>query len=279
MTGQTSGKHSLQRVGDIHPTLLWQDAYFESLMQAAYDAGLVGEDEAQRIQMDCFYLLAEKTKKYTSGSSSFEIDDGENIMQSNAYTIGLYLKSLPTPLDAIEAVKVTPVAQLYTLGQQSLCAKLAACQGLYHQVLQSLTKVSHTCYISTLTDAVQQFFDLYVDYWTWYNAHMLPKNVKFRYPIYCGDYVTGFVGVEYVERYLQAVYYENLFCEYFDDEVVHNILYHAYGDYSNGRFNIFGQLLQQTASQARYSQWIKDIGRENKQAQVYMEMAVKSLSQ
>jgi hypothetical protein len=229
--------------------------------------------------MECFNLLAEKTKKYTSGSSSFVIDDAEIIMKSNVYTIGLYLKSLPTPLDAIEAVKITAIAQLYTLGQQSLCAKLAAARDLYHQVLQSLTKVSHMCYMSTLTDAVQQFFDLYVDYWTWYNAHMLPKNVRFRYPIYCTDYVDGFVGLEYVERYLQAVYYENLFCKCFADETVRNILYHAYGDYSNGKFNIFGQLLRQAAPQAPYSQWIKDIGRENKQAQAYVEMAIEKLPQ
>jgi len=197
MTGQTNGKLDLQQPSGVNPASLRQDAYFESLMQAAYDAGLVGDDELQRIQMECLNLLAEKTRKYTSGSSSFAVDDAENIMKSNLYTIGLYLKSFPHINDAVAAVKARPIAELYSFGQICIKDKLAACRQLYKEIFDCMTVEE--------SELIEQFFALYNDYWTWYNAHEIPPKVRLRFPALYEESAKGFAGVECMERYLQAV--------------------------------------------------------------------------
>lgn len=322
MTTQTNGSSSLMRPGAINPTLLRQDKYFESLIKAAYDEGLLGDDEAQRIQMDCFYLLAEKTKKYTGGSSSFVADDGESIMKSNVYTISLHLKSLPTNMDAIEAVKAIPLGELYALGQKNIQTRLATCRYLYHEILKNMVDIDQLCYLSTLTESVRQFFERYTDYHAWYHAHELPKGVAFHYPIcypgyigkqgvYAHSKLEDFVGIEYVQRYLQAVYYENLFCKCFDSEAIHRLLMDENTAYSSERFNIFEKVLSRAVGRivagaqgeglclshgkigAPEAVWAKkplgkgdldrlcrqlmaEIGLKNTQAQMYVSQAVKA---
>jgi len=200
MTGQTNGKqgkHDLRQPDAINPALLRQDAYFEDLMRATYDAGLVGDDEAQRVQMECLQLLADKMKKYTSGSSSFAVDDAENIMKSNLYTIGLYLKSFPHINDAVAAVKTRPIAELYSLGQICIKDKLTACRQLYKEIFDSMTAEE--------SEPIEQFFALYNDYWTWYNAHEIPPKVRLRFPALYEESAKEFAGVECMERYLQVV--------------------------------------------------------------------------
>ncbi|MCL2371790.1 MAG: DUF6179 domain-containing protein [Defluviitaleaceae bacterium] len=95
MTRQTNDSNSLQ-TNKINPASLQQNTYFESLLQAAHNIGAISSGEIQRIQLECLALLAEKTKKFTSGSSSILIEDAEDIMKSNLYTISLHLKSLDT---------------------------------------------------------------------------------------------------------------------------------------------------------------------------------------
>ena len=91
MTGPANGSNNITKADFIDRTLLKQDHYFESLSQAAYQAGAITDNDINRIQIDCINLLAEKSKKYTSGSESVLIEEAEMIMQSNLYTVGLYL--------------------------------------------------------------------------------------------------------------------------------------------------------------------------------------------
>jgi len=234
--------------------LLRQDAYFESLLQAAHNIGAISDDEVKRIQLECLYLLEEKTKKFTSGSSSVLIDDAENIMKSNLYIIGLHLKSFLDTDHAIEAIKVTPISELYALGGKTIKTKLNVARHLYLNVLKNMTDVDYDYYTFTLTKSVKQFFDLYTDYYTWYNAHELPDGAIFAYPIcysgYIGEQVifaathaNDFVGIEYVLRYLQAIYYENIFCKNFDSEAIRCVLLDYHTDYNSILFNIFEKIL------------------------------------
>ena len=154
MTGEMNWSSSLQRVDAIDFIQLRQDTYFESLIQAAYNVGIMNDDEIKSIQLDCLYLLAEKAKKYTGGSSSFLIEDGESIMKSNLYTIGLYLKSFPDQYKALEAVKDTPISDLYALGQKKIKTKIHSTRYLYNSVIKDMVSTDYYYYNSTLAKSI-----------------------------------------------------------------------------------------------------------------------------
>ena len=310
MTGQTNGNNILQRKSDINIAHLKQDTYFESLLQAAHHVGTIGDDEIKRIQLECLYLLAEKTKKHTSGSASFLIDDAESIMKSNLYTIGLHLKSFSDPHSAIKAVMDIPISELYTLGLKRITTKLNAARHLYHKILETRLNIDHEYYAVTLVKYVKQFFDSYKDYHVWYNAHELPGDIIFSYPIcypgyigaqqelFAASNVDDFVGIEYVQRYLQAIYYENIFCKCFTDETIHRVLLNYHRDYNSIPFNIFEKVLVSAIRYAlpendftnkssdeielmlanAYYKLAGEIGLKNMQVQEYMKKALLSIS-
>ena len=244
MTGQTNGNNSLKRTDIIDCTQLRQDAYFESLLQMAYQAGIISDSGLQRIQMECLELLAEKTKMFTSGSSSVRIEDAENIMKSNLYIISLFLKSMPDIHDALEAIKTKSIADMYALGQKRIKIFYASTLYLYRCVLKNMVGVDCYYYFSTLTKSMEAFFSSYTDYYMLYSAHELPGEILFSYPL-CnpGQLVDDFIGIEYVRYYLQMVYYENVFCKNFTDEAILTVLLDYNKDYSNLIFNIFEKVL------------------------------------
>ena len=242
MTGPANGSNSITKTPIIDRMLLKQDHYFESLLQGAYQAGAITDDDINRIQIDCINLLADKSKKYTSGSESVLIEEAEMIMRSNLYTVGLYLKSFPTPYDAVTAVKSTPVSELYILGQRRLKTTLAATWHLYHSVIKNMVCVDYSYYFSTLTNTIRQFFAQYTDYHMWYKAHELPDGMFFSYPL-CNNLAEGFIGIEYVQKYLRAIYYENKFCKVFTDETILQILLDYSPRYNDLVFNIFEKVL------------------------------------
>ncbi|MCL2285857.1 MAG: DUF6179 domain-containing protein [Firmicutes bacterium] len=288
MTGQTNGKHNLLRANTINPVLLQQNAYFESLLRAAYETGAINDDNIKRIQMDCLHLLAEKTNKYTGGSASVLIEDAETIMKSNLYTVGLYLKSLATPADAVDVVKSTPVSQLYELGQRKIKTKLALCKHLYRNVVKNMMGIDYAYYKLTLTKEIPQFLALYTDYHIWYKAHELPGNVTFSYPVACqGDLTNDYLGIEYVQKYLEALYYENVFCKCFTDDVIYRVLHDFHWDYNDILFNVFERVLQAAVGRVvleenvmfsdAYEKSICKIGLENANAQKYVKDAMQKI--
>ena len=230
---------SIQQI-HIDETQLKQDEYFASLLKEAYRTGAISENEIVHIQMACLRLLEAKSKKYTGRDSSIPADDAENILKSIAYTIGLYLKSSPTPLDAIEAIKKTPLPELYAEGRKKLRTKTGAAQIIYQKVLTNITGIGYEYYLITLTEEIRRFFGLYTDYYTEYHAHEVFEGL-FSYQLRCP--MNDLVGIEYVQRYLQAVYYENIFCKCFPDEAIHHFLSRKYTDYNQAVFNICQEVL------------------------------------
>ena len=231
--------NSLQTIG-IEKSHLKEDEYFVSLLQEAYKIEALDESEIENIQMACLHLLEAKSKKYTSGDSSIPVDDAEKIFNSNIYTIGLYLKSFPAPLDAVDAIKKALLPELYTRGRKILKTKTGAAQLIYHKVLANITRTCYGFYNITLTQEIAQFFKLYTDYHADYFSHELPGDL-FSYPLCCP--VDDSVGIEYVHKYLTALYYENTFCKCFPDEAINRILLHQYDDYNSVIFNICEQVL------------------------------------
>ncbi|MGB5824607.1 MAG: DUF6179 domain-containing protein, partial [Proteocatella sp.] len=95
--------NNIEKISIISRNKLSEEFYFNSLLEEAYNLNLLSEADIEKIQLECLELLAYKTDRYIgSDNSSVQVDIAKNIMESNMYTIGLYLKSLPSPDDAIK---------------------------------------------------------------------------------------------------------------------------------------------------------------------------------
>ena len=96
---------SLEKITKIKRSELSETEYFETLIKTAYSRGLIDEEFVSNLQVQLLELLKIKSEKYNLLlSSSIEIDMAKRIMESNVYTISLYLKGF-SPDEAINVLK------------------------------------------------------------------------------------------------------------------------------------------------------------------------------
>ncbi|MEG0380033.1 MAG: DUF6179 domain-containing protein, partial [Eubacterium sp.] len=80
--------------------------YFSAFVEAAFKSGMITEARVEQLQIECMQLLKIKCERQTEGqSSSLPVDEIKNIMHSNLYTLGIYLKSIINRDLALERLK------------------------------------------------------------------------------------------------------------------------------------------------------------------------------
>lgn len=212
--------------------------YFISLLEEAYSCGLLDEAALENIQFQCLSLLAEKIEKYTMGeSSSVRVELAESIMRSNLYTIGLYLKSLPDPDRAVVELKTGKLAELYARGRKLVYARFQAAKGIYNLAQRNKLVTPNHSYNSTLSaKGIGIFFKAYNPE---YEAHEFPASIDYQL---CNP-VEDLLGVEFIQKYLENLYLENMFCQKFKAEKIHHLLYGYDKGYADLLINIFEQVL------------------------------------
>lgn len=83
---------------------LSQEHYFQTLLEQARRRGLLTGEDERRIQLGCLAILREVAGEYALGDSSIRMEAAQNLFASISYTIGLALKSFPSPEEAAEAL-------------------------------------------------------------------------------------------------------------------------------------------------------------------------------
>lgn len=229
---------SIEKYSKIKKDLLSGEFYFQSLLQAGHNEGELGDLEMEGIQMQCIKLLADNVERYNKGeSSSVRVETAQTIMESNLYTIGIYLKSLPDIASALETVKKEPLSKLYQQSRKIINAKLNAAKHLYHLVRKTKTDTPNYTYNATIEEGIESFFKHYnADF----EAHEIPASIDYQLMIPIRD----LTGVEFMIQYLQNLYVENLFCSKFDAAVIHEVMGGYDEAYKDLLVNIFGQVLQ-----------------------------------
>lgn len=221
----------------INPQLS-SEVYFQALLQETYTCGPLSGAEIENIQLQCISLLSDKCERYHMGeSSSIRVEIAESIMKSNLYTIGLYLKSLPDPEEAVFQLQTTNVSELYEQGRKLIEARFRAAKKLYGLVQKYQVETPNLSYLSTLSEGgIGLFFKTYdMDY----GVHETPASIDYQL---CNP-VDHLVGIEYMESYLKHLYLENAFCGNFDPEKIHHLLYGYDRGYQHLLINIFEQVL------------------------------------
>lgn len=228
---------SIKKFEVIKRADLNEEAYFTSLIKEALQHGLLSDFDVKRIQTDTLKLLAFKIKDFTRGeSSSVRSEIAENIMQSNLFTISLYLKSLPSPDEAVGVINTENLFDIYKNGIKKIEVKMNTAKYLQDKVIKTMIKTENYIYNSTVTRGIAGFFKIYDKDFDASEIHMTAD-----YPLY--NPVKNLVGIEFMEKYIESLYYENVFCNYFPSEEIHHLLLGYDEEYKDFVFNIMREVL------------------------------------
>ena len=208
------------------------EQYFLSLLNEAFAVGEIDEGELMQIQADAVERFSEKARSYTHGeSSSVRTEDAEIIMSSVLYTVGVYLKSLPTPIDAVSALRRESFRDLYMLGRKKIGVKLATIKKIAEFLAQNAPKSRAIYYRQATKKLSARFFSLYNPDFAAHDAAVLPD-----YPLLVP--VCDLVGVEYMQKYLEGLYSETQLLRLFSPITVDTLLYASNNEYPEAPDNI-----------------------------------------
>lgn len=229
--------NSIEKIRVLNREQLNEEFYLESLIQQAFEKGLLTDVELERIQFELMNLLAYKTERYTTGdSSSIPMDKARIIMTSSLFTIGLWLKTYAHPDDAVNALIEEPIDNLYKKGRTRIDTMLGAAKAVHKKLLESLIDVDNEFYRATADDGIKGFFKLYYPDFTAAELHITAD-----YPVF--NPMPKLAGIEFISRYLKALYYENEFCTFFRQERINAVLRGYNEGYPELLFNIYEQVL------------------------------------
>lgn len=228
---------SIEKFGEIYRFNLSEEFYVQSLLEIAVQKNILTLEELENIQVQCIQLLNSQIEKYNNGqSSSVRVEVAEGIMKSIFYTIGIQLKTVPNPKDAVQMLKATAIEKLYQLGRKRIDQKLKATKVFANMMLENKIDTPQEIYNATVTEGVKGFFKIYNPN---FEAHEI--HITADYPI-CVP-IGGFVGIEFMQKYVETINYENMFCRYFSSEAIHHLLSGYQEEYQYLVMNIYEKVL------------------------------------
>ncbi|MDD3395051.1 MAG: DUF6179 domain-containing protein [Anaerotignum sp.] len=207
--------------------------YAQSLMEQAYLAGLLSDKELEKIQLDCLTLLAKLTEQYNNGdSSSIRVETAEKILTSILFTIGIHLKNYISPDAAVEALQKERIDLLYQLGRKQIDTLINTSRFLHSHIISNLLDTPNIFYRSTIVDGIHGFFKLY-------RPDFFAQEIHITADYPTDHEVSDFVGIEFIQQYLENIFYENDFCNRFPSDNIHHLLCAYHTDYQNLLINLF----------------------------------------
>ncbi|MEG1777647.1 MAG: DUF6179 domain-containing protein [Angelakisella sp.] len=173
--------------------------------------------------------------KDMSGARFNGIGSLDALSSSDRYTINLYLKTL-SDTQAQAALKDTDMAELYRLGRKKLDTKLRTARLYYTNVVRGMVTTDNQAYNSTIVGGLGGFFRTYKP-----DTGADEINMTADYPV-CNP-MDNLEGVEFIQRYLEALKLENDFCALFPAQSVEHLLHCYHPNTKELIFNIFEQVL------------------------------------
>lgn len=233
----------IEKISKIKRNELDEIDYFESLIKTAHDLQKLEISEIEDIQTQLLELLKIKVEKYNLlESTSIEIEKAKTIIESNMYTIGIYLKTF-MPDDALEKLKKERIVSMYEAGRKIINKKVTISKILYKEVLKSTLRIANETYLDTIIKGINGFFKIYEPD---YNAK--DKKITADYPLY-NSLIGKLEGIEFIEEYLKSLKIENEYLSKYDAFKINELLYNYREDYTILIENIFKIVLRQNIGQ------------------------------
>ena len=229
--------NGLDKARVIEADGLDSELYFQSLLEQALAKGLLAGSDIERLQYGCIDLLADKTEQYNAGdSSSIRVEKAQGIMDSNLFTIGLWLKTYPNPDDAVNALRNELIDGIYEKGRRRIGVLLASAKATHARLLGQLVDTQNVFYRSTIEDGIKGFFKLYRPDFAAHEIHITAD-----YPAF--NPMRKLAGIEFIQAYLKSLYYENMFCRSFEAGDTHHLLCGYMEGYQEHLVNIYEPVL------------------------------------
>lgn len=208
--------------------------YFKTLIEEAYNNEMLTNDDMVKLQMQILQLLDEKVYKYTGNdSTSIRKEVMDDILNSNSYTISIYLKTFRNPDEAIKMIKLKGLKIAYQEGRKKIDKMLNIIRVMYIKVKQNKLNIPNNTYNDTLIGGIKGFLKIY-------DPDFKAQDMKITadYPSY-NNLIGKLEGVEFIKEYLSSIYLENVFCKKFSEEKINYLLYGYSHDYKDLIINIF----------------------------------------
>lgn len=204
--------------------------YLESLIETALTKGMVDYSFVEKVRFSLLDLLALKCRKYNGiDSSSVRTEVAEDMMKSIMFTVGIWLKDIKEPDDALLSLSETGIHKGFDIGFKKLENMVKSTRMFYYIVLNNNISTENYIYNATINGAIQGFFKLYNPE---YGAHKI--HITADYPV-C-FYPDGYQGIEFIRLYLQNIHYENQFIRIFDRTAIRQcFVLHAINNNENIR--------------------------------------------
>ena len=226
--------NEIESISKIKRENLDERNYFKTLIEEAYNNEMLTNDDMVSLQMQMLQLLDEKVYKYTGNdSTSIRKEVMDDILNSNSYTISIYLKTFRNPDEAIKTIKEKGLKIAYQEGRKKIDKMLNIIRVMYIKIKQNKLDIPNVTYNDTIIEGIKGFLKIY-------DPDFKAQDMKITadYPLY-NNLIGKLDGVEFIREYLSSIYLENVFCEKFSEEKINYLLYGYSHDYKDLIINIF----------------------------------------
>lgn len=226
--------NNIEAIGKIKRKDLDEKYYFKTLIEEAYFNKMITADELENLQIQILQLLDEQIYKYNGNeNSSVRKEIMEDILNSNIYTINIYLKTIKNPDEAVKLLKEKDLKALYQVGRKKINTMLNIIRVMYIKVKENKLNIQNDTYNDTIIAGISGFLKIY-------DPDFKAQDMKITadYPLY-NNLIGKLYGVEFIKEYLNSIYLENTFCKKFSEEKIEYLLYGYSHDYQELIINIF----------------------------------------
>lgn len=176
-----------------------EGAYFESLMEKALELKVITDNAIEAIQDECLNLLAQNLRRaYGDMSDSVSEERAESMMDSIIYTLGVGLKTLVYPDEALDFLLKNGVDTLYLCGVKRINEMLLGIREMLDILQNALPPTADALLICTVTKTLPTFLKKYNPEIAAHDSVVLPIcPVDFNFEKYN--------GLEYIFAYTAAL--------------------------------------------------------------------------
>ena len=210
--------------------------YIESLIKYCYKNKIITYEEMNKIFSKLLELLYYKCEHYNSGLiSTIKINNLKNINNSNMFTLGLYLKEFNI-YDGINILLNDEIISLYDKSYSKLLNYINKTKMFYKVVfLKNMIRTNNYYYNSTLNEGLKSFFKLY-------NSSYCSDRLIISVDYECALERPNLSGIEFINKYLEYINYENIYCKKFNYKNIDLMLKKKYIKYEELVINIFSDV-------------------------------------
>lgn len=206
--------------------------FFKDLLVKCYEKKLINDESVKRINYERIELLKVQLKYYTKDESSSVLEeDAEKILDGIDYTISIYLKELYEEDKRLKnlnrqhillnKLKNEELSFMFQNGLKIIKKKREESRLIFLKVQNDKLKTDNLSYNDTIDRGIGIFF-------TAYNDFFMPQETpcSIDYQLFIGDIGgdIGYVGVEYIEKYIKTLDLENEFCRNFNEQEISEVL-------------------------------------------------------